>query len=163
MHMNIAFPLRSDGGFQLELPPSGKVVVAKENPRFRGEGQELLHRLVEHLGIAPGEIAAGRAVIRGKERIPDEERIAHGIAHAGRRVPRRVKHLAGQLTDGKRRPVIEEHVELAAIGGEAVFDVEEPLEDALHHGDRGANRCFATQGLLQIRRRGEVIGVDVGF
>ena len=75
------------------------------------------------------------------------------IRHAGGGVPRRVKDLAGQLADGKRRPIVEEHVELAAIGREAVFDVEEPLKDALHHGDRGANGGLSTQGLLQVGGR----------
>jgi hypothetical protein len=74
-----------------------------------------------------------------------------------------VQHPAGQLTDRKLRPVVEEHVELAAIGGEAVFDVEEPLKDALHHGNGRANGGLSAQGFLQIGGRRKVIGVDVGF
>src|SRR3546814_7901251 len=76
---------------------------------------------------------------------------------------RRVHHAGFEGADRERLAVLEQLVELAPVRSEARFRVEDLLEHALHDVDAGADGGAAAELCLQIRRGGQVVGVQVGL
>ena len=76
---------------------------------------------------------------------------------AGRR-----HHLRGQAADGETLAVLEQTVELAAVGRH-LRGVEDRLEDLLHARDLGADGDPGARLLLQMGRRGQMVGMSMGL
>src|SRR5690554_6651474 len=78
-------------------------------------------------------------------------------------MPRRVQYSAFQSADLELVTLFKQTVKLAAVTGKLSAGIERLAEGVLHYGDHGTDTCFATQCLMQIGSRREVIGVNVGF
>ena len=71
--------------------------------------------------------------------------------------------LQGQRPHCNHFAVLQQVVELAAVGGKAVVQVEDGLEDFLNLGDGRANGDLAAQDATQVVRGRQVVGMRVGF
>ena len=69
----------------------------------------------------------------------------------------------GHLADLERVPDLEECVELAAVALELGALVEDLAEGLLPHGDPGADADLPAELLLDVGRRREVVGMDMGL
>ncbi|MNJ05585.1 hypothetical protein D3C73_1669920 [compost metagenome] len=67
-------------------------------------------------------------------------------------MPWRVQRPGVQVTNTEDFLVFEQHIELAAITGEARLCIEQVAEDFLYLGDLGANGGVAAELFLEIRR-----------
>ena len=78
-------------------------------------------------------------------------------------MPRRMQHLGFQIADPECLAVLEQMVELLAIGMEGFLRVEDRLEDLLHVADVLADGGAAADLRLEIRGGGQVVGMGVGL
>ncbi len=123
-------------------------------------GVELLDRVVHLGGAALGEVAATSAVVVHEEQIAREERAADVVGEARGCVARRGDGPHGERAGLERLAIGDEHVELAAVGGE-VREREDVLERRLHLLDRGADDDTRVEATSKELRAREVIGVRV--
>ena len=72
----------------------------------------------------------------------------------------RVEGLRGEVADSEFLAVGEQPVELSAVTGKGIAQVEEFSENLLHLRDMAANAKYATHLLFQVRGGRHVIGVN---
>ncbi len=162
--MHVVLALGGDGGLvEILLAPGRLVVMAHEHPGLAWQGEQLLDRLVQGARVAAGKIAAGGAVVGHEQGVTDEGGVTDDVGHAGRGVARGVEGAGLHVADLEAVAVVEQVIELTAIGGEPAACVEQLAEGVLHHGDAITDRQFAAQLLLEIGRRAQMVGVHMGF
>lgn len=83
------------------------------------------------MGVAAGEVAAGSAVVGHEQGVADEGCVADQVSHAGRGVTRGVDSAGLDVADPEGFAVVEQVVELAAVGGEFRLGVEQLAEGVL--------------------------------
>ncbi|MCY1369780.1 hypothetical protein D9M69_568340 [compost metagenome] len=93
------------------------------------------HRAVELARVAARKVGAGAAQVGHEERVADEDRVVDEVRHVGRRVAGHAQGLRLDLADVKAFAVLEQVVELAAVGQEVAFQVVEAAEGGLHRAD----------------------------
>ena len=151
------------------------VVVADVEGDVVAEGEELLGGLEEGLGAAAGEVGAGVAHLGVEDGVADEGDLL-GLAvvgAAGGSVAGGVEDAELELADAEGFALLEEAVELLAVLGGVVGDVEdgdpevEDLGDVLADADGRAGLLAVGVGLgelaLEVVGGGQVVGVDVGL
>src|SRR3546814_19673796 len=74
----------------------------------------------------------------------------------------RLQRAAMQRTDGERVLIDEQMIELTSILGHVVTGIEQRAKGLLHGGDATADADLASKLFFQVRRRREVVGVDMG-
>ncbi|MNG97940.1 hypothetical protein D3C79_570660 [compost metagenome] len=130
--------------------------MAHEQQSLVGEGQQAADRLVQGASISAWEVTACGTVVGHEQGVAHEQcffsRILYQVTHASGGMPRRVQRAGVQVTYAKAFFVHEQHIELAAITGEARLGVEQVAEDFLYLGDLGANGGVAAELFLEIRR-----------
>ncbi|MNJ54813.1 hypothetical protein D3C77_502700 [compost metagenome] len=166
-HMDVAGTLLSHGGHVTKLTPSRQIVVAHEQPRLSGEGENALDRAIQSPSTCPREVTTGCSVIRHEQGVTDKGdslplNFDH-VGHACRRMPWGVQGAGAQVANCKVLLVVEQHIELAAIASEAAVSIEQGAEDFLHLSNLAANCNSPSQGLLEIRRGRQMIGMYMGF
>src|SRR3546814_999549 len=110
------------------LCPYTTLFRAHEYPCVARQGEQLLDRLVQRARVAAREITTGSAVIGHEQRVADERRITDDIGHAGRGVARGMDGARLDVADLESIAIVEQVVELAAIGREAGTGVEQLAE-----------------------------------
>src|SRR5664280_1909464 len=80
--------------------------------------------------------------------------------HAGGGMAGRVEGLRGEVADSEFLAVGEQPVELSAVTGKGIAQVEEFSENLLHLRDMAANAKYATHLLFQVRGGRHVIRVN---
>ena len=162
--MHVQRLLFAHGGLPgIFFAPRRLVVVADENPRVIRQCQDLLDRIEQCRRRAAGKIATRGSEIGHEQRVADKGGIADHIGQTGRRMARRVHHLAAQLADMEAVALLEQGIKLRPVALKLAAFVEHLAEGVLHHGDLVANADLAAQMVLQIGRRRQVIGMDMGF
>ncbi|MNJ49407.1 hypothetical protein D3C77_446340 [compost metagenome] len=165
--MDVAGALFGHAGHVAQLTATGQVVMAHEQSGISGEGEYALDRAIQRAGAGTGEVATGGAVVGHEQGVADKgDALAidlHHIGHACRGVPRGVQRARLQRADGKSLLIVEQHIELTAIAGEATVGIEQRAEDFLHLGDLATDCNLPTQRLFEVGRGGQVIGVYMGF
>ena len=78
-------------------------------------------------------------------------------------VSRCMQHIEFQAARFDNVTVVQQTVELAAIGGEAVAEVKGLFKDFLYVADSGANRHRCMQAFFEFAGAGNVVGVYVGI
>ena len=136
---------------------------AREGAPTGASIQPLVHRGVQLVGAAAGEVASPRAVVRHEQRIAREHRVAHDVAHARRRVAGRVQGSDREAARTQDLVAFGESVELRAVDAERGVEPEDGLERALHGPYPLADHHGRTQLALEELRRREVVGVRVGL
>ncbi len=129
----------------------------------RGQAQNFAGRGVQGFGVAAREVAASGAHIGHEHGVAHKHRVAKLVSHASRGVARHIHGVASQAAHVDGVPIGKQMVKLRAVQLEAGFHVEDALEHFLHAADVVANRGFAAQVLLQIRRGAQVVGMGMGF
>ena len=81
-----------------------------------GSDSNAADRAVERVRVAAGEIGARRAVVGHEQRVADEHGVADPVGDVGRRMAGRVDHLGLELADLEALAVLEQMVEVAAVG-----------------------------------------------
>ena len=141
----------------------GLVIMAYENPRVVGQGQDFLNRVIQILGRPTGEIATRSAEIGHEQRVTDKSRIADYIGQASGGMAGRVQHIRAQLSDVDRVTFIEQRIKLRSVALESGPFVEYLAECILHDGDIGPDPDLAAQMLLQIGGGRQMIGMHMAF
>jgi hypothetical protein len=103
---------------------------------------------------------ARSAVVGHEDRVPDEHRVADAVGNVSRRVARQVHDLDCEAAERQHLAVGQQTVELAAFAAH-VFSGEHRLEDLLDLPDVLADRHLGAGLRLEMRRRGQVIGMGV--
>lgn len=164
MDMHVFPPLGINGGLPDEFVTSGRlVIVAQEDSRPARQGQNGANGAIEGRRIAAREIGAGRSVIGHEKRVAHKSRITDHIRDAGGRMAGCVHHTPFERTDVEYLAIREKMIELGAILPEIGLGIENLGEDPLHFRDMCADGDPAAQLLFQIRRRGQMVGMRVGF
>ena len=160
--MDVGVLLRADGRLPDIFAASRRfIVVAQEHPRFVRQGKQFLDGIVERSSIAAREITAGGSEIRHENRIANKEGVSDQVAHAGRRMAGRVDRPGFQTADLVGLAILEQMIELAAIGVEGLTLVEDPCKDFLDGRDMRADPGFTAQFPLDMRRCRQVVRVHV--
>ena len=139
------------------------IVMAHEEARLVGQGVDFLDRAVERRRIAAGEVAARGAEIGHEQRVADKAGIADMIDLTGRRMARRPDRLGLEPADLEALAILEQMVELRAVMGKARPGIEDLAEHVLHLADMIADADPAAEMFLDIGRRREMVGMDMGF
>ena len=137
--------------------------MAHENPCLVRQREDLLDRIVEHLGRAAGKVAPRRAEIWHEQRIAHKGGITDHIGQAGGRMTGRVQHIAAHLADHEGIALGKKLVELAAVALELRALVEDLAECILHNLNPVADADLAPDTFLQVWRCGQMVGMDMGF
>lgn len=163
--VHVAGALCADGGLVLILLAARCfVVVAHEHAGLVRQGEQLVvDRAIHGMRVAAREVAAGSAVVGHEQGIADEGGVADQVGHAGRGMAGGVDGPGLDVADPERLAVVEQVVELAAVGGELRLGVEQLAEGVLHHGDVVADGQGAAELLLEEVSGAEVIGMNVGL
>jgi hypothetical protein len=162
-HMDVVRALLRHRGLPLGGPRCGRVVVADIHRRLGWQVEQPLHRCVQLVSVAPGKVGARAAQVRHEERVADERRAADEVRHVGRRVSRHEQGGGFNGADAEGLAVLEQMVELAAIGQEAALQVVELLEGGLHHADVLADCNAPADPRLKVAGRRQVIGMRMGL
>ena len=112
--------------------------------------------------VAAREIGTGRAVVGHEQRVADEHRVLDLVGDVGRRMAGRVEHLRLELADVEALAVLEQVIEVAAVGLQ-IGGVEDRPENALHILDVLADADLGAGLGLDIGRARQVVGMSVGL
>lgn len=104
--------------------------------------------------VTAGKVAAADAVVRVAQRVAGEDRVTDEVAHAGRRVPRRLEHAHRERAEVNRFPFAHQ-----AIEPHARRDAEAPL----HLDHAVTDEHLATHAHLPPLRARQVVRVHVRF
>ena len=115
------------------------------------------------MGIAAGEVTARCAHVGHEQGVAHKHGVTDLIGHAGGGVTRHCQRLGLQLTDVEDLVVVQQLVELAAIGAELGLQMEDFLEHVLHLRDGRANRDLSTQLVAKVVRGRQMVCVGMGL
>ena len=171
MHVHVGALLFGHRRHALGLAAIGRVVVAQVQLGGVGQAQHLVDGLVQGLGAATGEVAAGGAVVGHEQGVTHKGHLAHRVhavvgeqvGHAGGGMARGVQGAHFQAAQHEGVAVGQQSVKLAAVASKFGAGIEQLAKLVLHRGDVRADGQLAAEIFLQVGRRRQVVGMHMGF
>ena len=110
--VNVLGALASHGAFPTGRATSRHVVMAREQARVIGQGQDAFDCTPERVCVASGKIATRRAEIRHEKRIMYEGDVAHDVSNRRQSMARGEQDVRLQIADVEDIAVGEQPVPL---------------------------------------------------
>jgi len=120
-------------------------------------------RPVQHVGVAPGEIAARGPAVGHEQAVADKDRVANEVGHAVIGVPGRGDDATLQRPDTEGFVVAEQVIELPPVRCEVLLQVQQFLEGRLDLADAPAYGNFPAELPLEKGRGAQVVRMGVGL
>ena len=129
---------------------------------FGGRASKLTNGVIELVSVAARKIGARRAVIGHEQGIADKGRVRDLVSDIRRRMTRRVDHFGIQFADLETFAILEQMIEIAAVGLE-ISCVKDRSENSLHVLDVLADADIGPGLGLDVGRARQMVGVRVGL